>query len=99
MNLQTNVFDSTGHVLTRGDQSIQDALEQELFTPQRQIVRAVSPTSGSMTISPSLPAVAERRDAAPLHGLLQVPHRGRVGGKLHIFIVVPQREPLAYVQS
>ena len=81
MNQQTNVFDSNGHVLTQSDQSIQDALEQELCTPQRQIGGAVSPTSGSMTISPSLPVVADRRDSAPLQGLLQVPHRGRVGGE------------------
>ena len=71
---------SNARQLTESEQSMQDALINELCTPQRRIAGAVSPTSGSMTISPSLPAVADRRDAAPLHGLLQVPHRGRAGG-------------------
>ena len=76
----TNGSDPDGPMLTQSDQSIQDALENQLCTPQRQFGGAVSPTSGSMTISPSLPVVADLRDSAPLQGLLQVPHRGRVGG-------------------
>ena len=66
--------------LTESEQSIQDALATELCTPQRRIAGAVSPTSGSMTISPSFPGNADHHDHAPLQDLPQDAHRGRVGG-------------------
>ena len=72
--------DLNGRQLTESEQSMQDALINELCTPQRQIAGVVSPTSGSMTISPSFPGNADHRGPAPLQDLPQDAHRGRVGG-------------------